>query len=182
MNKTQKLLVGKQWLRMSGKEASTYPFPKRIWYIDTARNITRPILGKLIDRVPVNTSLVDNLRNEIVRNPILLGHDGWVWVGSQRLRALHWLYDNEGIERELLVCRFTENNLRLWALWGGDEAKRCAAIQIQLQEILFKSMFYGVDKTDENKDMIDYEVEGNAMHWKVRDEDPFWKKESGDIK
>jgi len=179
MKKTEKLKIENKWLRIDGKDARTYPLPKRRWYTETSTNVIKPIASILYDRVPVNWKLVDNLRNEEVMNPILLGHNDWVYVGSQRLRALQWLYHHEQLERTLLVCKFTTNELKLWNLWGGNEGKKCAAIQAQLWEILFKSQFYGIDKTHDGKNMHDYEIDGDKMYWKVRDADPFWKKEVG---
>ena len=177
MQPTKKLKVENKWLRIDGREALSYDLPPRKWYVDTSRNIIKPISSKLYDRVPINWDLVENLRKEEVRNPMLLGADGWVYVGSQRLRALQYLYDSEGIDKSILVCRFVKNPLKIWNLWGGDEGKRCAAIQVQLTEIIFKSIFYSSETTIDGKYMHDFEVEGDKMYWKVRDGDPFWKEE-----
>jgi len=172
---TENIKKDNRWYRVAAEEARKHCLPEHEWVPTMASAVIQKIGTILEQRVPLNEVLVENLRNEAVRNPILCGHDWWPYVGSQRLRALQHLWVNEGIDSPILVCRIKKNILSIWDLWGGQEGKRCQAIQVQLYEILFKSMYYQSDTTTDGKKMVDFEEEGDKMYWSVRDDNPQWK-------
>jgi len=180
MEQTQEVKVNNKHYRISGRQAMQYELPEHIWYVQMSKEIIKPISGDLRTRVPLNWTLIDNLRKEPVKNPILVGIENWIYVGSQRMRALQWLAENEDIDMPVLVCRFQKNPLAIWKLWGGTDGAKCAAIQVQIWETLFKSLYYPVDTTIDGKPMYEFEEQGDKMYWSIRDDDPFWsKKENG---
>jgi len=176
---TENIKIDGRWYRISAEECLKHNLPPHEWLTMDSKTLVTKVGSGLEQRVPLNDKLVENLRNEPVRNPVLCGPDWWPWVGSQRLRALHHLATREDTIMPILVCRITKNPLTIWNLWGGNEGKRCQAIQVQLYELLFKSLFYPVSMTADGKDMHDFEKEGDKLYWSVRDDNPAWKDFGG---
>lgn len=171
---TKALKVDGRWYRISAQECAKHNMPPHEWLTIDSKDLLVKVGANIEHRVPLNHKLVENLRNEPVRNPVLCGPDYWPWVGSQRIRALYEL-NKEGITYPILVCRITRDPLSIWSLWGGNEGKRCQAIQVQLYELLFKSMFYPSEKTIDGRDMFEFEKDGDKLYWSVRDDNPAWK-------
>jgi hypothetical protein len=172
---TKSLKIEGRWYRIDAREAIKHNLPPRRWVSTMASDVFRHIDQQLENRVPLNDSLVANLRKEPIRNPILCGPDWWPYVGSQRLRACQYLHRTEGLDKPVLVCYLEKDMLSIWNLWGGNEGKRCQAIQVQLYELIFKSLYYPNSETIDGKKMVKFEEEGDKMYWSVRDDNPAWQ-------
>lgn len=164
-----------RWYRIKAAEARKHNLPPHEWVTLNSSDLVNRIGPTLEARVPLNDALVDNLRKEPVRNPILCGPDWWPYVGSQRCRSLKWLWDHEKKDFPVLVCHLKMDTLSIWQLWGGNEGKRCQAIMVQLYELIFKSLYYPAQKTIDGRDMFEFERDGDKMYWSVRDDNPAWK-------
>lgn len=178
---TQTLEVNNKTYRLDARVIAQYGFPHETeWMSMSASDLIKNCGPELLrERVPINWKMVDNLREEPIRNPILVGPDWWIWVGSQRVRAMQWLIENEGLERPFLVCKLKYNFIKAWKLWGGTEATKAAAIEVQIIETLFKSIYYSANKTVDGMDMYKFEEEGDNMYWSIRDDNPMWNEEKG---
>lgn len=176
MEQTKELKTTNKVFRIPGKEAVTYELPNHNWEMHWSRDILTKVGEKLRKQVPLNEDLLANVRQEGIKNPIMLGHDMWPWVGSQRLRCLQVLWDSERINTPLLVCRIVGNPLKIWNMYGSTDARKVAAMNVQLWEIVFKSLYYGSHVTDSGKDMYKFEEEGDKMYWSIRDDSTYWNK------
>jgi len=121
-----------------------------------------------ITKVPVNHRLVDSIYKEGIKNPHLCMANWYPLAGSQRIRAA--LYIKENIDKDwnenITVHRFTKDYHNIFYLWPEEEFRsKAIAIWFQLQELVFKSLYYEHDVDESGTKMTEYEDIGEDLEW-----------------
>jgi len=143
--------------------------PFEIRKVTTNFVLNQETVRKNIERVPVNSQLVDSILKEGIRNPHLCMADWYPLAGSQRIRAA--LYIKETIDEtwneNIVVHRFLEDYHNVFYLWGDKEFRsKAIAIWFQLQELVFKSLYYDYNVDESGIKMTEYEDIGETLEWK----------------
>tara|TARA_Y100000356_G_scaffold134917_1_gene145625 strand:- start:982 stop:1545 length:564 start_codon:yes stop_codon:yes gene_type:complete len=138
--------------------------------VDTTTDflLKQPTVKENIRNVPVNHKLVDSIFKEGIHNPHLTMRNWYPLAGSQRIRAA--LHIKENIDNtwneSIIVHRFLQDYHNIFYLWG-DEAFRSKAIAIwfQLQELVFKSLYYEHVADGSGTMMTEFEDIGEELEW-----------------
>ena len=143
--------------------------PFEIRKVTTDFVLNQETVKKNIERVPINSQLVDSILKEGIKNPHLCMADWYPLAGSQRIRAA--LYIKETIDEtwneDIIVHRFLEDYHNVFYLWGDKEFRSQAiAIWFQLQELVFKSLYYDCNVDESGVKMTEYEDIGEKLEWK----------------
>ena len=150
----------------SAKLVAVPPFEVRA--VTTDFILQQPTVTENIRNVPVNERLVDSIYNEGIKNPHLCMTNWYPLAGSQRIRAA--LHIKETIDElwneNIVVHRFLEDYHNVFYLWGDKEFRSQAiAIWFQLQELVFKSLYYEHEVDGQGRKMTDYEDLGEDLNW-----------------
>ena len=150
----------------SAKLVAVPPFEVRA--VTTDFILQQPTVAKNIRNVPVNERLVDSIYNEGIKNPHLCMTNWYPLAGSQRIRAA--LHIKETIDEKwnenITVHRFLEDYHNVFYLWGDEEFRsKVIAIWFQLQELVFKSLYYEHEIDGSGIKMTDYEDIGEELEW-----------------
>jgi hypothetical protein len=143
--------------------------PFEIRKVTTDFVLNQETVRKNIERVPVNSQLVDSILKEGIRNPHLCMADWYPLAGSQRIRAALWIKCNveETWNEDIVVHRFLEDYHNVFYLWGDKEFRsKAIAIWFQLQELVFKSLYYEHNIDESGIKMTEYEDIGEKLEWK----------------
>ena len=111
---------------------------------------------------------MDSIFKEGIHNPHLTMRNWYPLAGSQRIRAA--LHIKENIDNtwneSIIVHRFLQDYHNIFYLWG-DEAFRSKAIAIwfQLQELVFKSLYYEHVADGSGTMMTEFEDIGEELEW-----------------
>ena len=142
--------------------------PFEIRKVTTDFVLNQETVRKNIEKVPVNSQLVDSILKEGIRNPHLCMANWYPLAGSQRIRAALWIKCNieETWNENITVHRFLEDYHNVFYLWGDEEFRSQAiAIWFQLQELVFKSLYYEHEVDSSGTKMTDYEDIGEELSW-----------------
>ena len=150
----------------SAKLVAVPPFEVRA--VTTDFMLQQPTVEENIRNVPVNKRLVDSIYKEGIKNPHLCMTNWYPLAGSQRIRAA--LYIKENIDKNwnenIIVHRFLEDYHNVFYLWGNEEFRSQAiAIWFQLQELVFKSLYYEHEVDGQGRKMTEYEDLGEELKW-----------------
>jgi len=150
----------------SANLVSVPPFEVRA--ITTDFILQQPTVKENIRNVPLNTRLVDSIYKEGIKNPHLCMTNWYPLAGSQRLRAA--LHIKENIDKNwnenITVHRFLEDYHNVFYLWGDEEFRgKAIAIWFQLQELVFKSLYYEHEVDADGTKMTVYEDIGEELEW-----------------
>ncbi len=142
--------------------------PFEIRKVTTDFILNQETVRKNIQKVPVNLKLVDSILKEGIRNPHLCMTNWYPLAGSQRIRAA--LYIKESIDEtwneNITVHRFLEDYHNVFYLWGDEEFRsKTIAIWFQLQELVFKSLYYEHEIDGSGIKMTEYEDIGEELEW-----------------
>ena len=121
-----------------------------------------------IRNVPVNQPLVDSILKENMLNPFLCMKDWYPLAGSQRIRAVLHIKENidETYNTQITVHRFLEDYHNIFYLWGDEDFRsKAIAIWFQLQELVFKSLYYDYEADGSGTKMTEYEDLGEKLEW-----------------
>jgi hypothetical protein len=143
--------------------------PFEIRKVSTNFILGQETVAKNIRNVHLNKSLVENLMKEEMKNPILTMANWYPLAGSQRIRAIAHIKDNldPTYNIEIEVYRFLADYHNVFYLWADEDfRKQAIAIWFQLQELVFKSLYYEHEVDGQGKKMTDYEDEGENLEWK----------------
>ena len=143
--------------------------PFEIRKVTTDFVLNQETVKENIERVPVNSQLVDSILKEGIKNPHLCMTNWYPLAGSQRIRAA--LYIKETIDEtwneNIVVHRFLEDYHNVFYLWGDKEFRsKAIAIWFQLQELVFKSLYYDYNVDESGIKMTEYEDIGEKLEWK----------------
>ena len=121
-----------------------------------------------IRNVPVNQPLVDSILKENMLNPFLCMKEWYPLAGSQRIRAVLHIKENidETYSTQITVHRFLEDYHNIFYLWGDEDFRsKAIAIWFQLQELVFKSLYYDYEADGSGTKMTEYEDLGEKLEW-----------------
>ena len=121
-----------------------------------------------IRKVPLNEPLVESIHKEGMKNPILTMTNWYPLAGSQRIRAVAHIKDNldPTYNIEIEVYRFLADYHNVFYLWADEDfRKKAIAIWFQLQELVFKSLYYEHEVDGQGRKMTEYEDLGEELEW-----------------
>ena len=121
-----------------------------------------------IRNVPVNQPLVDSILKQNMLNPLLCMKEWYPLAGSQRIRAVLHIKENidETYSTQITVHRFLEDYHNIFYLWGDEDFRsKAIAIWFQLQELVFKSLYYDYEADGSGTKMTEYEDLGEKLEW-----------------
>jgi len=152
--------------KKSAKLVAVPPFERVS--VSTNHLLEQEVVQKNIRNVPVNMKLVESMHKEGIHNPLLLMANWYPLAGSQRVRAALYIKENidENWNEPIKVHRFLDDYHNVFYLWG-DEGFRSKAIAIwfQLQELVFKSLYYEHEADESGTKMTVYEDIGEELEW-----------------
>ena len=141
--------------------------PYEIVSVDTNHLLEQPQVVENIEGVPVNQPLVDSIKVKGILNPFLCMKMWWPIAGSQRIRAVHEIKkEDPDFNLPITVHRFYEDWHNCYYLWGDEEFRSQAiAIWFQMQEVVFKSLYYKENEDKDGTKMTEYEDIGEQLKW-----------------
>ena len=160
--------------RIGKKSAKLVNLPPHTWNIERASFIlAQPEIEANLKKVPVNEPLVENLLKEDLKNPFLCLPNWWPLAGSQRLKAIQHIRKehDKDYDPEMYICRINKDYHNFWFLWGDVEFRdKAIALTFQLWELVFKSLWYKYDTTEDGTPMTYYEDLGEELEWRKESE------------
>jgi len=142
--------------------------PFEIRKVTTDFILKQEVVNKNIHNVPINLPLVDSILYEGIKNPILCMTNWYPLAGSQRIRAVQHIKEqhNKDFNLDITVHRFLKDYHNVFYLWGDEEFRsKVIAIWFQLQELVFKSLYYEHEVDESGTKMTDYEDIGEKLSW-----------------
>ena len=152
--------------KTSAKLVGVPPF--EIVVVSTDFMLEQPQVKDNIRNVPVNQPLVDSILKQNMLNPLLCMKEWYPLAGSQRIRAVLHIKENieETYSTQITVHRFLEDYHNIFYLWGDkDFRSKAIAIWFQLQELVFKSLYYDYEADGSGTKMTEYEDLGEKLEW-----------------
>ena len=154
--------IGKTSAKLVAMPPHTWTIERASWLLD------QPTVKENLHAIPVNEPLVDNLLKEPLRNPFLCLPSWWPIVGGQRVKAISHIRENynKNYNPELYICKINEEYHNIWYLWGDKTFRsKAIAITFQLWELVFKSLWYKHETTNDGVPMTYYEDLGEELEW-----------------
>ncbi len=142
--------------------------PFKIQKVTTDFILKQEAVRKNIHNVPINLPLVDSILYEGIKNPILCMTNWYPLAGSQRIRAIQHIKEqhNKDYNLTIIVHRFLRDYHNVFYLWGDEEFRsKAIAIWFQLQELVFKSLYYRHETDGSGIKMTKYEELGEELEW-----------------
>ena len=152
--------------KTSAKLVGVPPF--EIVVVSTDFMLEQPQVKDNIRNVPVNQPLVDSILKQNMLNPLLCMKEWYPLAGSQRIRAVLHIKENidETYSTQITVHRFLEDYHNIFYLWGDEDFRsKAIAIWFQLQELVFKSLYYDYEADGSGTKMTEYEDLGEKLEW-----------------
>ena len=152
--------------KKSAKLVGVPPF--EVVNVSTNFMLEQPQVIDNIKNVPVNQPLVDSILKQGMLNPFLCMKEWYPLAGSQRIRAVLHIKQNieEAYNTQIIVHRFLEDYHNVFYLWGDKEFRsKAIAIWFQLQELVFKSLYYDYDADGSGTKMTEFEDLGEKLEW-----------------
>ena len=152
--------------RKSANLVAVPPFEVR--KVTTNFVLKQETVDRNIHGVPLNEPLVESLLKEGMKNPILTMADWYPLAGSQRLRAVAHIKEeiDPDFDLNITVHRFLADYHNVFYLWSDKEFRNKAiAIWFQLQELVFKSLYYEYEVDGQGRKMTEYEDLGEELKW-----------------
>ena len=143
--------------------------PFEIRKVSTNFILGQETVAENIRNVPLNEPLVKSIQKEGMKNPILTMTNWYPLAGSQRIRAVAHIKDNldPTYNIEIEVYRFLADYHNVFYLWADEDfRKKAIAIWFQLQELVFKSLYYEHEVDGQGRKMTEYEDLGEDLEWK----------------
>tara|TARA_B100000902_G_scaffold180415_1_gene173386 strand:- start:412 stop:933 length:522 start_codon:yes stop_codon:yes gene_type:complete len=141
--------------------------PFEIQTVSTDFLLKQPQVEENIMQVPLNERLMKSIRLHGITNPLLCMKEWYPLAGSQRLRAAAEIkkqYPNFTVD--VIVHRFLEDYHNCFYLWPDEEFRSQAiAIWFQMQEVVFKSLYYKENEDKDGTKMTEYEDIGEQLKW-----------------
>ena len=143
--------------------------PFEIRKVSTNFILGQETVAENIRNVPLNEPLVESIQKEGMKNPILTMTNWYPLAGCQRIRAVAHIKDNldPTYNIEIEVYRFLADYHNVFYLWADEDfRKKAIAIWFQLQELVFKSLYYEHEVDGQGRKMTEYEDLGEDLEWK----------------
>ena len=154
--------------RIGGKAAELVAVPPyEIIFTTTDRLLTEPTVAQNIHNVPANEPLIASIKENGIKNPFLCMKSWYPIAGSQRLRAVQILKEeDDSFDLPITVHRYLDDWWNCYYLWPNEEFRSQAiAIWFQMQEAVFKTRFYEHDVDSDGTKMTEYEDIGEQLKW-----------------
>ena len=142
--------------------------PFEVRAITTNFILSQPTVAENIRQVPLNEPLVESILEEGIKNPHLCMKSWYPIAGSQRIRAVAHIRDNidENYNLNITVHRFLEDWHNVYYVWSDKEFRdKAIAIWFQMQEVVFKSLYYTHEADGQGTKMTDFEDLGEQLKW-----------------
>jgi hypothetical protein len=142
--------------------------PFEVKAVTTNFILAQPTVEENIRNVPLNKPLVESILKDGIKNPHLLMHSWYPIAGSQRIRAVAHIRDeiDENYNINITVHRFLGDYHNVFYLWSDTEFRsKAIAIWFQMQEVVFKSLYYPHETDGQGTKMTDYEDLGEKLKW-----------------
>jgi hypothetical protein len=148
--------------------------PYEVRYTTTDRLLLEPTVAENIHNVPANHLLVASIKENGIMNPFLAMKSWYPIAGSQRLRAVQIIKEGDpDFNLNVTVHRFLEDWHNCYYLWSDKKFRDDAiAIWFQMQEAVFKSLFYAHEVDSDGTKMTEYEDLGEKLKWKHNEREP----------
>lgn len=145
-------------------------WPQHYWVQKSIKFILDQAKNKEhIKNVPLNKGLLESVKKNGFESPFLVLHTWYPVCGSQRLRVAQEMPIKWQKKTKVWVCRFNSSVYTPLFYWPNKEEGHKAVQQyFQMLEVVFKTL-YMPSHSSSGKRMIDYEEEGNQLHWPARD-------------
>ena len=142
--------------------------PYEIVNTTTDRLLLEPTVAQNIHNVPANEPLIASIKENGIKNPFLLMKSWYPIAGSQRLRAVQIIKQTDpNFNLNVTVHRFLEDWWNCFYLWSNKKFRDDAiAIWFQMQEAVFKSLFYEHEVDKDGTKMTEYEDLGETLKWR----------------
>lgn len=122
-----------------------------------------------IKNIPLNEGLLESVKKVGFESPFLVLQSWYPVCGSQRLRVALELGEKWQKKQKVEVCRFTTQVYEPLFYWPNkQEGHKSVQQYFQMLEVVFKTLYMPSHDTT-GKLMVDYEEEGNQLHWPARD-------------
>ena len=142
--------------------------PFEIVEVTTDFILNQEVVKNNIENVPLNIPLLDSVLYEGILNPILTMENSYPLAGSQRIRVVHEIKKrhNKNYNLNVVVHRFLKDYHNVYYLWPDTEFRsKAIAIWFQLQEVVFKSLYYEHEADKGGTQMTQFEKEGDELEW-----------------
>ena len=142
--------------------------PFEIVEVTTDFILNQEVVKNNIENVPLNIPLLDSVLYEGILNPILTMENWYPLAGSQRIRVVHEIKKrhNKNYNLNVVVHRFLKDYHNVYYLWPDTEFRsKAIAIWFQLQEVVFKSLYYEHEVDGQGRKMTEYEDLGEELKW-----------------
>ena len=142
--------------------------PYEVRAVTTNFILSQPTVEENIKNVPLNEPLVESILKEGIKNPHLCMQSWYPIAGSQRIRAVAHIRDeiDENYNINITVHRFLGDYHNVFYLWSDKEFRgKAIAIWFQMQEVVFKSLYYDYDADGQGTKMTDFEDLGEKLKW-----------------
>ena len=169
--------------RIGQKSANLVAVPPfEIRAVTTNFLLEQPQVAENIMEVPLNEKLMESIKESGIVNPHLCMKMWYPLAGSQRIRAVAEIKKtNPDFDLNITVHRFLEDWHNCFYLWPDEELRSTAiAVWFQMQEVVFKSLYYKYDEDKDGTKMTEYEDIGEQLKWS-RNVSTNSKKEGNDI-
>lgn len=145
--------------------------PFEIRQVTTDFMLEQPMVEENIMQVPLNEKLMNSIKESGIMNPHLCMKQWYPLAGSQRIRAVAEIKkDNPNFNLNITVHRFLEDWHNCFYLWPDKEFRSQAiAIWFQMQEVVFKSLYYEQEEDKDGTKMTEYEDIGEQLKWERHD-------------
>jgi len=125
-----------------------------------------------IPNIPLNPGLLESVKKHGYVSPFLVINNWYPICGGQRLRVAMELPVKFQKQTMVKVCRFTKDTWRPYYHWHNQqEGHKAVQMWFQMCEVVFKTLYMG-DADPSGKRLLDFEEEGNLLHWPHRDSVP----------
>lgn len=155
--------------RIGQKSANLVAVPPfEIRAVTTNFLLEQPQVAENIMEVPLNEKLMESIKESGIVNPHLCMKMWYPLAGSQRIRAVAEIKKtNPDFDLNITVHRFLEDWHNCFYLWPDKELRSTAiAVWFQMQEVVFKSLYYKYDEDKDGTKMTEYEDIGEQLKWK----------------
>lgn len=141
--------------------------PFEIRKVTTDFMLSQPQVAENIMQVPLNVPLYNSIIDNGIVNPHLCMKMWYPLAGSQRIRAVAEIKkDFPDFNLDITVHRFLEDYHNCFYLWPDKEFRSNAiAIWFQMQEVVFKSLYYDNEIDKDGTKMTEYEDIGEQLKW-----------------
>ena len=141
--------------------------PFEVRKVTTDFMLSQPQVAENIMQVPLNEKLMNSVKQNGIVNPHLCMKMWYPLAGSQRIRAVAEIKkDFPDFNLDITVHRFLEDYHNCFYLWPDKEFRSNAiAIWFQMQEVVFKSLYYDNEIDKDGTKMTEYEDIGEQLKW-----------------